>query len=40
MTLRPPVQTIVDTCRYLIDSDNVDTSGSSANGGAAACIIQ
>lgn len=36
MSLRPPVQTVVDTVRYLIDSDNV--SQSSARPGLCAIM--
>jgi len=38
MTLRPPVQTIVDTVRYLIDSDNVGNTVPN-NEKAAGCTI-
>jgi dihydroflavonol-4-reductase len=38
MTLRPPVQTIVDTVRYLIDSDNVGNTVGS-NDKAGGCTI-
>lgn len=42
MTLRPPVQTIVDSARYLLDSDNVGDSSnrtSNATTAAALCTI-
>ena len=39
MTLRPPVQTIVDTCRYLVDSDNIGVDGNKGTHAAALCTI-